>query len=125
MSENEKFNLDQCSRIQNFMTEVNKNLKDLNVHISKYNEELDKNNFPATLKLLPKITLKINNLEKILKQNKEITISSLDNQMSEINAWIGKQKDSKLQESKKMKYKDEKAKKKIQLKYIIWEYMTF
>jgi len=106
MSENEKFDLDQCSRIQNFMTEVNKNLKDLNVHLSKYNEELDKNNFPATLKLLPKITLKINNLEKILKQNKEIIINSLDNQMSEINAWIGKQKDSKLQESKKMKYKE-------------------
>ena len=86
MSENEKFDLDQCSRIQNFMTEVNKNLKDLNVHLSKYNEELDKNNFPATLRLLPKITLKINNLEKILKQNKEIIINSLDNQMSEINA---------------------------------------
>ena len=106
MSENEKFDLDQYSLIQNFITEVNKNLKDLHVHISKYNEELDKNNFPATLKLLPKITLKINNLEKVLKQNKEITINSLDNQMSNINAWIGKQKDSKIQENKKTKYKE-------------------
>ena len=101
MSENEKFDLDQYSLIQNFITEVNKNLKDLHVHISKYNEELDKNNFPTTLKLLPKITLKINNLEKVLKQNKEITINSLDNQMSNINAWICKQKDSKIQENKK------------------------
>ena len=106
MSENEKFDLDQYSLIQNFITEVNKNLKDLHVHISKYNEELDKNNFPATLKLLPKITLKIKNLDKNLKQNKEIAISSLDNQMLEINSWIVKQKDSKIQENKKTKYKE-------------------
>jgi len=106
VSENEKFDLDQYSLIQNFITEVNKNLKDLHVHISKYNEELDKNNFPATLKLLPKITLKIKNLDKNLKQNKEIAISSLDNQMLEINSWIVKQKDSKIQENKKTKYKE-------------------
>lgn len=106
MSKNEKFDLDQYSLIQNFITEVNKKLKDLHVHISKYNDELDKNNFPATLKLLPKITLKIKNLDKILKQNKEIAISSLDNQMLEINSWIVKQKDSKIQENKKTKYKE-------------------
>ena len=106
MSKNEKFDLEQYSLIQNFMTEVNKKLKDLHLHISKYNEELDKNNFPATLRLLPKITLKIKNLDEILKQNKKIAISSLDNQILEINSWIVKQKDSKIQENKKTKYKE-------------------
>ena len=106
MSKNEKFDLEQYSLIQNFMTEVNKKLKDLHLHISKYNEELDKNNFPATLRLLPKITLKIKNLDEILKQNKKIVISSLDNQILEINSWIVKQKDSKIQENKKTKYKE-------------------
>ena len=106
MSKNEKFDLEQYSLIQNFMTEVNKKLKDLHLHISKYNEELDKNNFPATLKLLSKITLKIKNLDEILKQNKKIVISSLDNQILEINSWIVKQKDSKIQENKKTKYKE-------------------
>jgi len=106
VSKNEKFDLEQYSLIQNFMTEVNKKLKDLHLHISKYNEELDKNNFPAMLKLLPKITLKIKNLDEILKQNKKITINSLDNQILEINSWIVKQKDSKIQENKKTKYKE-------------------
>ena len=76
MSENEKFDLEQYSLIQNFMTEVNKKLKDLHLHISKYNEELDKNNFPATLRLLPKITLKIKNLDEILKKAEEIEKNS-------------------------------------------------
>ena len=106
MSENEKFRLDQISNIQNYVIEIGKNLKELQSSISKYNEELDKENFPATLKLLPKITLKINNLNKILKENNEIKISYLENQVLEINTWINKQKDLELQKNKKIKYKE-------------------
>ena len=106
MSENEKFRLEQINDIQNYVIEVGKNLKELQSSISKYNEELDKENFPATLKLLPKISSKINNLDTILKQNNEIKISNLENEISKINSWIDIQKDLKLQETKKIKYKE-------------------
>ena len=105
MSKNEKCSLDQISNIQNFINEINKNLKDLDSSILKYNKELDKENFPATLKLLPKISLKINNLNKILKQNNEIKITHLENEIFKINMWLDEQKDLKLQENKKVKYK--------------------
>ena len=105
MSKNEKFSLEQISNIQNFINEISKNLKDLDSSILKYNKELDKENFPATLKLLPKISLKINNLNKILKQNNEIKITHLENEIFKINMWLDEQKDLKLQENKKMKYK--------------------
>ena len=105
MSKNEKFSLDQISNIQNFINEISKNLKDLDSSILKYNKESDKENFPATLKLLPKISLKINNLNKILKQNNEIKITHLENEIFKINTWLDEQKDLKLQENKKMKYK--------------------
>ncbi len=58
------------------------------------------------MKLLPKISSKINNLDKILKQNNEIKISNLENEISKINSWIDIQKDLKLQETKKIKYKE-------------------
>jgi hypothetical protein len=105
MSKNEKFSLDQISNIQNFINEISKNLKDLDSSILKYNNELDKENFPATLKLLPKISLKISNLNTILKQNNEIKITHLENEIFKINTWLDEQQDSKLQENKKTKYK--------------------
>ena len=103
MSKNEKFNLDQISNIQNFINEISKNLKDLDSSILKYNKELDEENLPAILKLLPKISLKINSLNKILKQNNEIKIIHLENEIFKINMWLDEQK--KLQENKKIKYK--------------------
>ena len=106
MSENEKYELEQINNIQNYATEVGKNLKDLYGIILKYNEELDKENFPATLKLLPKISSKINNLNKMLKENNEIKISYLENQVLEISTWLNKQKDLELQKNKKIKYKE-------------------
>jgi len=108
MSENEKFRLEQINNIQNYATEVGKNLKDLYGIILKYNKELDKENFPATLKLLQKISSKIDNLISIqsLKQNNEIKINNLENEIFEINTWLDKQKDLKLQENKKIKYKE-------------------
>jgi hypothetical protein len=106
MSENEKFSIEQINNIQKYVIEVGKNLKELHMRISKYNEELDKENFPATLKLLPKITSKINDLNKILKENNEIKINYLENEISEINTWMNKQKDLELQKNKKIKYKE-------------------
>jgi hypothetical protein len=103
VSKNEKFNLDQISNIQNFINEISKNLKDLDSSILKYNKELDEENLPAILKLLPKISLKINSLNKILKQNNEIKIIHLENEIFKINMWLDEQK--KLQENKKIKYK--------------------
>ena len=103
MSKNEKFSLDQISNIQNFINEISKNLKDLDSSILKYNKELDEENLPAILKLLPKISLKINSLNKILKQNNEIKIIHLENEIFKINMWLDEQK--KLQENKKIKYK--------------------
>jgi len=105
MLENQKFSLEQINNIQNYIIIVGKNLKDLYGSITKYNEELDNGNFPATLKLLPKISLQINNLNIILKENNEIKIHNLENEISEIITWIGKQNDLKLQEDRKMKYK--------------------
>ena len=127
VSENEKFRLDQINNIQNYIIETGKNLKDLHMNISKYNDELDKNNFPATLKLLEKISLKINNLNKILKENDEIKITNLENELGKINTWLDNQKDLKLQKDKKIKYKeffmdnlDEKSNsKKLKVKRII------
>ena len=106
MSENEKFSIEQINNIQKYVIELGKNLKELHMRISKYNEELDKENFPATLKLLPKITSKINDLNKILKENNEIKINYLENEISEINTWMNKQKDLELQKNKKIKYKE-------------------
>ena len=124
MSKNEKFNLDQINKIQNYVIEVGKNLKDLHLNILKYNEELGKQNFAATYNLLLKLSLKINDLDKILKQNKEIKISGLDNEIIQINTWVKNQKDPDLLKKNKIKYKqffkynlDEKSKsKKLQVK---------
>ena len=126
MSENEKFSLDKINKIQNYVIEVGKNLKDLHLNILKYNEELGEENFPATLNLLPKISLKINDLNKILKQNNEIKISGLDNEIVQINTWVSNQNDPELLKQKKIKYKqffkynlDEKSKsKKLQVKVV-------
>ena len=124
MSKNEKFNLDQINKIQNYVIEVGKNLKDLHLNILKYNEELGKENFAATYNLLIKLSLKINDLDKILKQNKEIKISGLDNEIVQINTWVKNQKDPDLLKKNKIEYKqffkynlDEKSKsKKLQVK---------
>ena len=105
MLENQKFSLEQINNIQNYIIIVGKNLKDLYGSIIKYNEELDDGNFPATLKLLPKISIQINNLNIMLKGNNEIKINNLENEISEIITWAGKQNDLKLQEDRKMKYK--------------------
>lgn len=106
MLDNEKFNVDQIIVIQNFINEVGKNLKDLHLNIIKYNDELQKENFPATLNLLPKISFKINTINKILKQNNEVKINYLENEISKITIWLDNQKDIKLQENKKIKYKE-------------------
>ena len=124
MSKNEKFNLDQSNKIQNYVIEVGKNLKDLHLNILKYNEELGEENFAATYNLLLKLSLKINDLDKILKQNKEIKISGLDNEIVQINTWVKNQNDPDLLKKNKIKYKqffkynlDEKSKsKKLQVK---------
>ena len=106
MSENEesKFKLEEINVSQNFIIEVGKNLKDLHSNILKYNEELDKGNFPATLKLLVKITTKTSNLDKILKQNNKIKIMYLEDQVLKINTWITKE--NSLRENKKLNYKE-------------------
>jgi hypothetical protein len=106
MSENKesKFNLEEINVSQNFIIEVGKNLKDLHSNILKYNEELDKGNFPVTLKLLVKITTKTNNLDKILKQNNEIKIIHLEDEVSKIKKWINDE--NSLREHKKSQYKD-------------------
>ena len=117
MSENEKFSLDQINKIQNYVIEVSKNLKDLHLNILKYNKELGEENFPATLKLLRKLSLKIKDLDKILKQNNEIKISGLDNEIVQISTWINNKNDPDLLKKKKIEYKqffrynlDEKSK---------------
>ena len=104
MSENEKFSLDQINKIQNYVIEVSKNLKDLHLNILKYNKELGEENFPATLKLLRKLSLKIKDLDKILKQNNEIKISGLDNEIVQISTWINNQNDPDLLKKKKIEY---------------------
>ena len=106
MSENKEsqFELDEIAFTQNFIIEVGKNLKDLHSNISKYNEELDKGNFPATLKLLQKLSTKTSNLNVILKQNNEMKIIPLDDQISKIEKWINNE--NSLKEYKKSQYKD-------------------
>jgi hypothetical protein len=106
MSENKesKFKLDEINVSQNFIIEVGKNLKDLHSNILKYNEELDKGNFPVTLKLLVKISTKTNNLDKILKQSNEIKIISLEDEVLKIKKWINNE--NSLREHKKSQYKD-------------------
>jgi hypothetical protein len=106
VSENKEsqFELDEIAFTQNFIIEVGKNLKDLHSNISKYNEELDKGNFPATLKLLQKLSTKTSNLNVILKQNNEMKIIPLDDQISKIEKWINNE--NSLKEYKKSQYKD-------------------
>ncbi len=106
MSENKesKFELEEIKFAQNFIIEVGKNLKDLHSNISKYNEELGKGNFPTTLKLLKKISTKINNLTTLLKQNDKKYLISLEDQLSNIKKWINDE--NSLREYKKSQYKD-------------------
>ena len=78
-----------------FLQNVIKQVKDVKNVVADYNQELEKNNFPSTLKFLKKIEEKNKRITDILKKYQNYKIIFLENFSSSINSWIQNEKNLK------------------------------
>lgn len=90
-----KYDVTELNISIEFLQNMIKQVKDMKNVVTNYNQELETNNFPSTLKLLKKIQEKNNRISDILKKHQNFKILFLENYTVEIDLWIQNEKNLK------------------------------
>ena len=99
-----KFDISKLDESLTYFQTILKQIKDIQTSISNYNLELENNNYPLTLKLLPKIEDKLKKFSQTQQKFPELKIEFLENYVSQINSWISNEKN--LKPKKRQHYVD-------------------
>ena len=101
MDSSSKFGINKLNEIVEHLSSISKQIKDLATLVSNYNSDIEKKDFPSTLKWLPKIDEKNKTLCSFLEKNDNLKLPYIENQTNLIKSWIEKENSLKEQRGKK------------------------
>lgn len=87
-----KFEVKKLNDFIEFLQTLIKPTKEHASLIQKYHAEMKQKNFPATLKLIPKLMEKNKQLIELLKRNPDSKIMQLENYLLEFEGWLSYEK---------------------------------